>query len=161
MSTSERDDSAQSRLDDVARTVRALVDTMKANGLTKLEVEIGDVSIRLRAGAGGETKIVQSRAQDVLIVPSPAETIVDTAHIVTAPMIGTFYTSASPGEPPFVRQGDRVEEGQTIGIIEAMKIMNEIASDRAGVVIEILASNAQPVEYGSPLLRLDLDETDG
>ncbi|HUG17233.1 MAG TPA: biotin/lipoyl-containing protein [Thermomicrobiales bacterium] len=70
-------------------------------------------------------------------------------------MIGTFYSSPAPGEPPFVVAGDHIEEGQTIGIIEAMKIMNEIASDRAGTVVELVATNAQPVEFGSPLVRLD------
>jgi acetyl-CoA carboxylase biotin carboxyl carrier protein len=69
-------------------------------------------------------------------------------------MIGTFYASPTPGAPPFVSEGDEVLAGQTIGIIEAMKIMNEIASDRSGMVDEILVSNGQPVEYGSPLMRL-------
>src|SRR4051812_40549423 len=154
MSTSQRadsTDSADSRLDDVARTVRALVDTMRSNGLTKLEVEVGDVRIRLRAGAAGEVNIVHSRTQDVLITPPSGAPAREAGHIVAAPMIGTFYTSAASGEPPLVLPGDRVEAGQTIGIIEAMKIMNEIASDRAGAVVEILANNAQPVEYGSPL----------
>ena len=161
MSTSPRADSidlSDSRLDNVARTVRALAETMRSNGLTKLEVEVGDIHIRLRAGAGGEAKIVQNRTQEVLVAATPLEPIRESGHVVTAPMIGTFYTSAAPGEPPLVRLGDRVDAGQTIGIIEAMKIMNEIASDRAGAVVEILANNAQPVEYGSPLLRLSLDE---
>jgi acetyl-CoA carboxylase biotin carboxyl carrier protein len=78
-------------------------------------------------------------------------------HVVKAPMIGTFYASPAPGEPPFVHLGDHVSAGQTIGIIEAMKIMNEIVADRSGIVAEILAANAQAVEYGSPLLRLELE----
>ena len=78
----------------------------------------------------------------------------DDQHVIRAPMIGTFYTAPAPNEPPFVQPGDVVEEGQTIGIIEAMKIMNEIAADRAGTVVELLAQNAQTVEYGSPLIRL-------
>jgi acetyl-CoA carboxylase biotin carboxyl carrier protein len=158
MSTSQSVDSPDSRLDDVARTVRALVEMMRSNGLTKLEVEVGDVNIRLRAGAVGEAKIVRGQAQEDLIAAVPLELIREPGHVVTAPMIGTFYTSAAPGDPPLVRLGDRVDAGQPIGIIEAMKIMNEIASDRAGAVVEILANNAQPVEYGSPLLRLSLDE---
>jgi acetyl-CoA carboxylase biotin carboxyl carrier protein len=87
--------------------------------------------------------------------PSPLH-VEHTGHIVTAPMIGTFYASPTPSDPPFVRLGDTVHAGQTIGIIEAMKIMNEIVADRSGVVTEIMAINAQAVEYGSPLMRLDL-----
>jgi len=69
-------------------------------------------------------------------------------------MIGTFYTSATPGAPPFVTEGDEVYVGQTIGIIEAMKIMNEIAAEGTGLVEAVLVGNGQPVEYGSPLMRL-------
>ena len=69
-------------------------------------------------------------------------------HLVTAPMIGTFYASPSPGEPPFVSVGDQVEVGQTIGIIEAMKIMNEIAADRSGTVSDVYVTNSQPVDTG-------------
>ena len=80
--------------------------------------------------------------------------------LITAPMIGTFYAGATPGAQPFVAEGDHVYVGQTIGIIEAMKIMNEIAADRAGVVEAILVGNGQPVEYGSPLMRLGAGRSD-
>jgi acetyl-CoA carboxylase biotin carboxyl carrier protein len=70
-------------------------------------------------------------------------------------MIGTYYAAPGPGEPVFIEPGDEIEVGQTIAIIEAMKIMNEIAADRAGVVLEVLVRNAQAVEYGQPLLRLE------
>ncbi|MCC6792598.1 MAG: acetyl-CoA carboxylase, biotin carboxyl carrier protein [Thermomicrobiales bacterium] len=147
------------RLSEVAEIVRSLVETMRANGLTKLDVEVGDVKIELRAGGSREVVAESQPAVDrhLPAIPLPAPS--DTGHLVRAPMIGTFYTSAAPGEPPFVRLGDRVEPGQVIGIIEAMKIMNEIVSDRGGVVTELIAGNAQPVEYGSPLVRLMLDES--
>ena len=74
--------------------------------------------------------------------------------MVTSPMIGTFYASPSPGEPPFVQEGDEVEVGQVIGIIEAMKIMNEITSEHDGVISKILVKNAQAVEYGQPLVHI-------
>jgi acetyl-CoA carboxylase biotin carboxyl carrier protein len=82
------------------------------------------------------------------------------AVLITAPMIGTFYAAATPGAQPFVAEGDEVYVGQTIGIIEAMKIMNEISADRAGVVEAILVGNGQPVEYGSPLMRLAAGRSD-
>jgi acetyl-CoA carboxylase biotin carboxyl carrier protein len=83
---------------------------------------------------------------------APAEA--ESGHLISAPMIGTFYASPSPGAPPFVQRGDQVFAGQTIGIIEAMKIMNEISADRAGMVLDVLVENGEPVEYGSPLIRL-------
>jgi acetyl-CoA carboxylase biotin carboxyl carrier protein len=72
-------------------------------------------------------------------------------HVVTSPMVGTFYRAPSPGADPFVQVGDAVKEGQTICIIEAMKLLNEIESDQAGVIKEILVENGQAVEYGQPL----------
>jgi acetyl-CoA carboxylase biotin carboxyl carrier protein len=151
-----RDDGEQPTLDAVTAAVRSLVEVMRGNGLTELDVTAGSVSIRLRTPKSGGGSKQPARSDNA---PATAETpvVVLDGHIVTAPMIGTFYSSPSPGEPPFVRIGDAVQAGQTIGIIEAMKIMNEIVADRAGVVVEIFVGNAQAVEYGSPLLRLDLD----
>jgi acetyl-CoA carboxylase biotin carboxyl carrier protein len=76
-------------------------------------------------------------------------------HQVKSPMVGTFYRSATPGSKPFVEVGDRVEEGGTLCIIEAMKLMNEIESDKAGVVKAILTENGQPVEFGQPLFVIE------
>jgi acetyl-CoA carboxylase biotin carboxyl carrier protein len=156
-----RDDEERPTLDEVTATVRSLVEIMRGNGLTELDVSAGDVSIRLRTPkGGGGSKTAATRADAKHAADAPIAVL--DGHIVTAPMIGTFYSSPSPGDLPFVRIGDHVQSGQTIGIIEAMKIMNEIVADRSGVVLEILAVNAQAVEYGSPLLRLDLDgEGDG
>lgn len=151
-----RDDGDQPSLDEVTATVRSLVDVMRGNGLTELDVSAGSVSIRLRAakGGGGHKPAPPSDGAS----DAPLSPLADlTGHIVTAPMIGTFYASPAPGESPFVRVGDLVQAGQTIGIIEAMKIMNEIVADRAGVVLEVFVENAQAVEYGSPLLRLNPD----
>jgi len=99
--------------------------------------------------------VIVAAPQAVVAAPlAQVEQVEVQGHVVAAPMIGTFYASPSPGDPPFVEVGDSVEVGQTIGIIEAMKIMNEITSDRAGVVAEVLARNAEAVEYGSPLIRI-------
>ncbi|MCH8024531.1 MAG: acetyl-CoA carboxylase biotin carboxyl carrier protein, partial [Candidatus Marinimicrobia bacterium] len=76
-------------------------------------------------------------------------------HTITAPIVGTFYAAASPESPPFIKVGDRLTTGQTICIIEAMKIMNEIESDVDGTVVEILPDNATPVEFNQPLVVVD------
>jgi acetyl-CoA carboxylase biotin carboxyl carrier protein len=96
---------------------------------------------------------VTTAAAPATLITTPA-TPVEEGYVVTAPMIGTYYSAPAPGEAPFVKVGDRVEVGQVVGIIEAMKIMNEISSDRSGIVKELLVSNAQAIEYGSPLIRL-------
>jgi acetyl-CoA carboxylase biotin carboxyl carrier protein len=88
-------------------------------------------------------------------VASAPEKVVSTGHQVKAPIVGTFYRSSSPDAPVFVQVGDKVQVGQVLCIIEAMKLMNEIESDKAGVVREILVSNAQPVEYGQALFVIE------
>ncbi|MGI8474807.1 MAG: acetyl-CoA carboxylase biotin carboxyl carrier protein [Thermomicrobiales bacterium] len=147
-------------LGDLTAAVKALGETMRANNLEKVDVALGSVKIRLRAGRGpARSRSTRTgrieEGDEVFAVDLESSSTVE-SHVVTSPMIGTFYTAANPSHPPFVAPGDRVEVGQTIGIIEAMKIMNEIPSDGAGIVEELLAPNAQAVEYGSPLLRLRL-----
>ena len=140
----------------VADLVQSLAAVMRQSSITELDLDLGDVSVRLRRPTsnhdGGEMRLeIQSLAPTE---PDPPEIL------ITAPMIGTFYAAATPGAQPFVTEGDEVYVGQTIGIIEAMKIMNEIAADRAGVVEAILVGNGQPVEYGSPLMRLGVGRSD-
>jgi acetyl-CoA carboxylase biotin carboxyl carrier protein len=147
-------------LDATAATVKMLAEVMAANGLTHIEIEAGGFQIKLKSETHQVVAMAAAPvpAAPVAIAaapaPAPAAPEPPAGYFVTSPMIGTFYTSPSPGEPVFVKPGDRVEVGQTIGIIEAMKIMNEIAADRAGVVDEVLVANGQAVEFGSPLLRL-------
>ena len=135
--------------------VKALIEMMARGGIDDLRLETTAVKLRLRvgrpavvvgAGAGGATHAA--------IAPAAAAAE-PTGVLVTAPMIGTYFRAPKPGDPFFVEVGDTVEVGQTIGIIEAMKIMNEIASESAGIVAEVIATNGQPVEFGQPLLRLD------
>jgi acetyl-CoA carboxylase biotin carboxyl carrier protein len=137
---------------EVRELVRSLIGMMASSGITELDLAVGDFSVRLR---GRATDTVSGERFDVATaeVDVPAVSIAD-EYVITAPMIGTYYNAPSPGEPTFVRVGDVVEVGQVVGIIEAMKIMNEIVADRAGTVTDILVANAQPVEYGSPLIRL-------
>jgi acetyl-CoA carboxylase biotin carboxyl carrier protein len=140
----------------VADLVQSLAAVMRQSSITELDLDLGDVSLRLRRPTsdhdGGEMRLENQSLTST--EPDPPEVL------ITAPMIGTFYAAATPGAQPFVAEGDEIYIGQTIGIIEAMKIMNEIAADRAGVVEAILVGNGQPVEYGSPLMRLAVGRSD-
>ena len=133
--------------------VRELIGLMSRGGISELDLSTGDVSIRLR-GNNGYVQPVGGGAPVPVLHHAPVPIAEPEGHLISAPMIGTYYASPAPGESPFVQIGDEVEVGQVIGIIEAMKIMNEIISDRSGIVTEILVENAQAVEYGSPLVRL-------
>jgi acetyl-CoA carboxylase biotin carboxyl carrier protein len=141
----------------LADLVQSFIGMMQAGNMSELEVEYRDLKLSLRAGANGHVPNVAAPQPAIArATPEPAVTIPDeaTTHVISAPMIGTFYSAPAPNEPEFVQLGDHVEDGQTIGIIEAMKIMNEIASDRAGIVVELVAGNSETVEYGSPLIRI-------
>ena len=150
----------------VVEAVRALVEIMDRGGLTKLDLVHGDLAVRLRSGgaraaAGAATvdpelgSLPVRAADGSLPVAVPAPAVEPGDYVVTSPMVGTYYASPSPGAAPFVEVGDPVAAGQTVGIVEAMKIMNEIPAELGGVVVAILVENGQPVEYGSPLMRLD------
>ena len=132
--------------------VRELIGLMSKGGISELDLSTGDVSIRLRGQAATVQTVVTQTSQQLDLAPATPEE--PAGHIISAPMIGTFYSAPAPGEAPFVQVGDEVEIGQVIGIIEAMKIMNEIIADRPGVVVDVIARNAEAVEYGSPLLRV-------
>jgi acetyl-CoA carboxylase biotin carboxyl carrier protein len=140
--------------------VRSLIGMMQSGNIARLDIEHGDLRLSLRSHNG---EIVAQPAATQRGAPAATTATVTQDHegeetyVVRAPMIGTFYVASAPGEPPFVQPGDRVEAGQTIGIIEAMKIMNEIAADRSGVVVEVVAANGEPVEFGSMLIRLAPD----
>jgi len=149
--------SEQSSTQELIGAVRELISLMGKGGISELDLTSGNVSIRLRGSGTGTAPAPAASANGDSSTASAAEE--EEGHVITAPMIGTFYAAPSPGEDPFVQVGDEVEVGQVIGIIEAMKIMNEIVADKAGVVAEILVENAQPVEYGSPLVRLT-EQTD-
>ena len=100
------------------------------------------------------TKIDRSANQEVLEIKEASSVIDDQSYIVKSPMVGTFYASSSPDVAPFVKVGDRIEKGQTLCIIEAMKIMNEIDSEVSGEVIEILVNDEEIIEYGQALMKV-------
>jgi acetyl-CoA carboxylase biotin carboxyl carrier protein len=133
----------------VADLVRALAGVMQQDSVTELDLELGALTLRMRRAVGAPV-----HASAPVVPDAEAAPPIPPGHVVSAPMVGTFYSSPTPSSPAFVAVGDHVVAGQTIGIIEAMKIMNEITTDRSGVVVEFLVDNAQPVEYGSPLIRV-------
>jgi acetyl-CoA carboxylase biotin carboxyl carrier protein len=151
------------------RKLKTLIDLVSESGISELEVTEGEGKVRIVKNA--PPVYVQSPAAQYMpqipagapvhaaggvaegaaasaAAPAPAA---PQGHVVTSPMVGTFYRAPSPGADPFVQVGDTVKEGQTICIIEAMKLLNEIESDVAGVIKEILVDNGQAVEYGQPL----------
>ena len=140
------------------KLVRRLADLLEETGLSEIEYEAG--GRRIRVAKGGAT-VVSAAPAAPAADPAPAAAATNGATeappsgSVTAPMVGTAYVAEEPGKPPFVSVGDRVAEGQTLLIIEAMKVMNQIPSPHAGVVKQILVQDGQPVEYGEPLMVID------
>jgi len=138
------------------KLVRALAALLDETGLTEIEYAVGDHRIRVARGASvapATALTIQTAAPATV----SAEALPAAAHpgAVNAPMVGTAYLAAQPGAPPFVKLGDSVREGQTLLIIEAMKVMNQIPSPRAGRVAQILVADGAPVEYGQPLIVLE------
>jgi acetyl-CoA carboxylase biotin carboxyl carrier protein len=136
--------------------VRQLVQVMRDGGIGQLDVRQGDLRISLKSARVMEfehASVEPTHFSQQPSVDAPAEPAA-TGHLITSPMIGTYYSAPGPNERPFVQVGDRVEVGQTVAIIEAMKIMNEIVSEYAGTVAEMIVKNGEAVEYGHPLIRL-------
>ncbi len=143
------------------RKLKKLIDLVQESGISELEVTEGEEKVRiakhLPAPAAQATYVaapapVAAAAAPTAAAPAaPAEAALPEGHVVKSPMVGSFYRSSSPGGKAFVDVGQSVAIGETLCIIEAMKLMNEIESDAAGVVKAILVENGQPVEYGQPL----------
>lgn len=144
-----------SDLNGLPEIVARIVETMQQARLESVVLTKGDFHLELRSRIA-----TTEQATTVASVTGPdgagqTEDVPDEdIYVIKSPMIGTFYVAPAPGEPPFVQPGDTVIPDQVIGVVEAMKVMNEIAADRAGTVIDIVAENAETVEYGSPLVRL-------
>jgi acetyl-CoA carboxylase biotin carboxyl carrier protein len=156
MSDEDNESRGPFNLMELSSFVDRLTQMAQKSGLTSLEIKTDDLKVKIRVG-DRRGPVPAARANglgDAIAEPSEAPTAALTGSVITSPMVGTFYHAPSPSDPPLVQVGDRIEVGQVIGIIEAMKIMNEIASDRNGLVVEIIASNGTPVEYGSPLVRV-------
>ena len=142
------------------RKLKKLIDLVQESGISELEVTEGEEKVKIvKSGGAGVVHAAPAPALSAAPLPpgpvavaAPAEI---PGHLVKSPMVGTFYRSPSPGAKPFVEVGDTVKSGDTICIIEAMKLLNEIECDKDGVVKAVLVENGQPVEYGEPLVVID------
>ena len=144
--------------------LRRLVELLRESGIGEISVRQGDLEVTVKARSEGLP--VQAAPPSLpdeperAKPPAPEEPPAvegNGLHAVRSPVVGTFYRSPSPDDPPYVEVGDRVEAGQTLCIIEAMKLMNEIEAETSGIVREILVDNGQPVEYGQVLFRIEPD----
>ena len=146
------------------RKLKTLIDLVAESGISELEVTEGESKVKIVKGApAGQNQMVMMQAPYATAAPAAAATVSHAAdsapvaaaepsgHVVKSPMVGTFYRSSAPGAAAFVEIGSSVKQGETVCIIEAMKLLNEIETDAAGVIKQILVENGQPVEYGQPL----------
>ena len=148
------------------RKLKKLIDLVQESGIAELEITEGEEKVRInRVGSPGHpgmmsvpqaiTPIAAAPTTAVISAPAAAEVPAESeGHIVKSPMVGTFYRSSAPGSKPFVEIGQNVNAGETLCIIEAMKLLNEIEADQSGVVKKVLVENGQPVEYGQPLFMI-------
>jgi acetyl-CoA carboxylase biotin carboxyl carrier protein len=139
------------------RKLKKLIDLVQESGISELEVTEGEEKVKIvKSGGSGVAYAAPNPAPAAAPAPAPAAAAAAIqGHVVKSPMVGTFYRSPSPGAKHFVEVGDTVKSGDTICIIEAMKLLNEIECDKDGVIKAILVENGQPVEYGEPLVVID------
>jgi acetyl-CoA carboxylase biotin carboxyl carrier protein len=144
------------------RKIKKLIDLLEESNLAELEIKEGEEVVRLSrvpkntapvaaAPVAAAPAPVAAAPVAAAVVEAPAADALPAGHVVKAPMVGTFYASATPGTPAFVKVGQQVKAGETLGIIEAMKMFNQIEADVAGTVQAILVENGQPVEFDEPM----------
>lgn len=143
--------------------IKKLIEIVKNEDISGLAIEEGGTKIEVRRGKGGTAPVSAPPAsptptqpatpsQPASLTPTPTQIEEDGLIAITSPMVGTFYRSPSPDSPPFVENGDEVNPGKVVCIVEAMKLFNEIESEVSGKIVKILAENAKPVEYGQKLM---------
>jgi acetyl-CoA carboxylase biotin carboxyl carrier protein len=147
------------------RKLKTLIDLVSDSNVSELEITEAEGTVRIVKSAPAPMAMVTQMAAPVAVAApvaaapapaaAPAVEAAPAGHIVKSPMVGTFYRSSSPGAKAFAEVGQQVKEGETICIIEAMKILNEIEADKAGTITKILAENGQAVEYGAPLFIIE------
>ncbi|HBH10811.1 MAG: acetyl-CoA carboxylase, biotin carboxyl carrier protein [Legionellales bacterium] len=142
------------------RKVKKLIELLEESGIAEIEIHEGEESVRIsRGGSTAAPQTVISAPPIAASAPMQASGTTETSsddysdegEVVTAPMVGIFYTSPGPDQPPFINKGQNIKTGDVLCIIEAMKIMNQIEADVDGKVVRILVENGDPVEYGQPL----------
>lgn len=146
------------------RKLKKLIDLVQDSGIAELEITEGEEKVRITRTVAGNTvfaapNMMQAYAPAMAApvadpIAAPVQEPVAEGHAVKSPMVGTFYRSPTPGSKSFVEVGQTVNSGDTLCIIEAMKLMNEIEADQGGVIKAILVENGQPVEYGEPLFLI-------
>jgi len=144
------------------RKVKKLIELLESSGIAEIEISEGEESVRISRYAQPGPPLAQSfvtgpavSAAPAAATPAEAAPKPSSGHEITAPMVGTFYASPSPGAKPFVEIGSTVAVGETLCIIEAMKMMNQIEADVGGKIVSILAENGDPVEFGQPLFVIE------
>mgnify|MGYP000277109099 CR=1 FL=1 len=146
------------------RKIKTLIELVENSGISELEVREGEAAVRISRAApqvvtmAAPAPVAAAPAAapvPAAAAPQPTAPAVDNRHVLRAPMVGTFYRSPSPGAKPFVEVGQTVKVGQTLCILEAMKMLNQIEADKAGVVVEVLAENEKPVEFDQPLFIIE------
>jgi acetyl-CoA carboxylase biotin carboxyl carrier protein len=139
------------------RKVKKLIELLEESDIAEIEIHEGEESVRISRGSSAVPSVIAAPAPVAAAavapaaVAAPAPAAEPEGHIIRSPMVGTFYRAPSPGAKPFVEEGQAVSSGETLCIIEAMKILNQIESDKSGKIVEILVENGQPVEYNEPL----------
>ena len=144
------------------RKIKKLIELIEDTDIGEIEIHEGEESVRISRYSANAAQVQTVMAPVVgseVVASEPvekgAEEEVISGHIVRSPMVGTYYSSPSPGSKPFITEGQHVAIGDTLCIIEAMKILNQIEADRAGIVTQILVDNSQPVEYNQPLFVIE------
>ncbi len=148
------------------RKLKTLIDLVSESNVSELEITEAEGKVRIVKGGGAmpmvayapapmAAPVVQNAPPSPPAAPVAATPAVPAGHVVKSPMVGTFYRSPSPGAKPFVEIGSQIKEGETICIIEAMKILNEIEADKSGTVVQMLSDNGEAVEYGQPLFVIE------
>ncbi len=142
------------------RKIKKLIEIIEESDIAELEIKEGEESIRISRYSAAPAQVAYAPAPASMVSAAPAVAAAPaeekmSGHVVKSPMVGTFYRSASPGTKVFVEIGQAVLAGDTLCIIEAMKILNQIEADKSGVISQILVDNAEPVEYGQPLFIIE------
>jgi acetyl-CoA carboxylase biotin carboxyl carrier protein len=152
------------------RKIKKLIELLEESGIAEIEIKEGEEAVRISRMspgvlsthppqvthlAGAPSAAGAAPAPEAAVAESPVQKPKPSEHVITAPMVGTFYASPSPGAKAFVEIGDEIKVGQVLCIIEAMKMMNQIEADRAGRIASVMARNGDPVEFGQPLFVVE------